>query len=125
MQRIATCSCGELKIRCEGEPLLVSACHCSECQRRTGSAYGIAAFFDRDQTEPAGASLIYERASDSGFAVIQHFCGKCGSTVYWYPTRRPERVAVAVGCFDDPHFPAPSKAVFTEHAHAWAMLGLG
>jgi hypothetical protein len=39
MRRTATCACGQLQIVCTGEPMKVSACHCLECQRRTGSPF--------------------------------------------------------------------------------------
>ena len=54
----------------------------------------------------------YTRSSDSGFDVTFHFCGDCGSTVFWEPQRKPEWIAVAVGAFADPTFPRPSQAVF-------------
>jgi len=118
--RTAACTCGRLSIACAGEPDKVSLCHCLECQRRTGSAFGLAAFFDRAAIRPTGPSQTYERTSDGGHPVRFHFCGRCGSTVYWYPARTPARVAVAVGCFADPGFPAPTQTVFTERGHGWA-----
>jgi hypothetical protein len=118
-RRVAGCACGQLQIRCPGEPAKVSLCHCLDCQRRTGSAFGIAAFFDAGSTEIIGPSRSYRRDSDSGFPVTFHFCGACGSTVFWYPSRKPTVVAVAVGCFADPLFPAPTQAVYCEHRHGW------
>jgi hypothetical protein len=100
----------------------VSLCHCFECQKRTGSTYGIAAFFPRQQIEVAGSYRDYARMSDSGYAVTHHFCPGCGGTVFWEPARKPEVVAVAVGAFADPSFPAPSKAVYPEHRHAWVTI---
>lgn len=122
MRRTATCACGQLRIECEGEPAKVSACHCVECQRRTGGPFGIAAFFEADSTEITGSSRVYERISDSGFQVRLHFCGTCGSTVFWYPSRKASAVAVAVGCFGDPSFPAPTQAVYGEHRHPWVSI---
>ena len=122
MTRIASCSCGQLRIRCDGEPTKVSLCHCLECQRRTGSAFGIAAFFSVASAEIAGMSSTYQRVSDNGFPVILHFCGTCGSTVYWYPSRKPDAVAVAVGCFADPAFPAPSQSVYENSRHGWLAM---
>lgn len=119
MARIAACSCGQLTISCPDEPAKVSLCHCLECQRRTGAPFGIAAFFDSDATEIAGISTSYRRASDKGLPVVFHFCATCGSTVFWYPARMPKLVAVAVGCFADPSFPAPVQAVYDQHRHAW------
>ena len=120
--RLATCACGQLSVRCTGEPDLVSLCSCLACQRRTGSAFGLAAFFDRNQVVVAGRGCSYARTGASGFDVVFWFCGTCGSTVYWEPTRKPERIAVAVGCFADPDFPQPSKFAFEEHQHPWLSL---
>ncbi|WP_449090106.1 MULTISPECIES: GFA family protein [unclassified Rhizobium] len=39
-RRRARCASGQLSITTEGEPVKISACHCRECQRRTGSAFG-------------------------------------------------------------------------------------
>ena len=117
--RTATCACAQLRVICSGEPDKVSLCHCLECQKRTGSTYGIGAFFPRKQVEASGAFRTYRRGGDSGFAVSFHFCPDCGSTVFWEPERRPDVVAVAVGSFADPTFPAPSQSVYNERRHPW------
>jgi hypothetical protein len=100
---------------------MVSLCHCLACQKRTGSTYGIGAFFARTEVEPTGRATAYTRTSDSGHEVTFHFCPDCGSTVYWTPHRKPEIVGVAVGAFADPAFPAPTQAVFGEHRHRWVV----
>jgi len=120
--RTATCSCGKIEIRCTGEPLRVSLCHCLACQRRTGSAFGIAAFFARDMVQTSGIPSRYRRPSDSGFDVVFHFCPDCGGTVFWEPQRIPDRIAVAVGAFAEPDFPAPDQAVYGRHRHGWFDL---
>lgn len=120
--RIAACACGQLRAACAGEPLLVSLCHCLDCQRRTGSAFGIAAFYRRAVVTIEGEASTCTRRGDSGFALRFHFCPACGSTVFWEPERRPDDVAVAVGAFADPDFPGPQKAVFGHRRHAWAVV---
>ena len=102
-----------------GDPRKISLCHCLACQRRTGSTYGLAAFFDRNAVQADGASNTFVRRGESGFDVAFHFCPACGSTVYWEPHRVPEMVAVAVGAFADPAFPAPSQSVHEESRHTW------
>ncbi|SHF16402.1 Uncharacterized conserved protein [Kaistia soli DSM 19436] len=119
MERMAACACGHLRVFCTDEPDKVSLCHCLACQRRTGSAFGIAAFFARDHVRVEGPSLSYERPSDSGFPVLLHFCPDCGSTVFWEPRRKADMIAVGVGSFADPAFPAPSQSVYAEFKHPW------
>ncbi len=117
--RIAACACGQLQVACSGEPRKVSLCHCRACQRRTGSAFGIAAFYPREAVRPQGETARFTRPSDSGFEVTHHFCPRCGSTVFWEAARIADAVAVAVGSFADPAFPAPSQAVYDQHRHPW------
>src|SRR5215813_7502501 len=117
--RTATCACGQLRVSCAGDPEKISLCHCLDCQRRTGSTYGIAAFFRRDDVKTNGEFRTYTRKSDSGFTVNFRFCPDCGSTVFWEPERRPDAIAVAVGSFADPTFPAPSQSVYNELRHPW------
>lgn len=122
--RIGRCACGALTVTCQGEPALVSLCHCHDCQRKSGGPFGIAAFFPRAAVTIEGESREYRRPSDSGHDVENHFCSTCGSTVYWFPHRMPDLVAVAPGTFNDPHFPKPAKAVYGQRRHDWVQLGL-
>ena len=121
MTRVASCACGQLRVVCHREPSKIALCHCLECQKRTGSTYGIAAFFPRADVELQGEAREYIRTADSGFEVVFHFCPTCGSSVYWEPRRAPDLIAVAVGAFADPAFPAPSQSVFTQRRHAWVV----
>jgi hypothetical protein len=104
---------------------LVAACHCRACQRRTGSTFGVGAFFPREAVAVSGRHSEYDRPADSGFRVLHHFCPDCGSTVFWEPSRRPELVGVAVGAFADPGFPAPDRQVFEHNRMPWATIALG
>ncbi|RAZ86972.1 aldehyde-activating protein [Mesorhizobium hawassense] len=117
--RTASCACGQLKATCDGEPQLVAQCHCLDCQRRTGSNYGIAAFFPREAVKVEGDAKTFRRSSHSGHAVTFHFCPACGSSVFWEPERKPDAIAVAVGCFGDPDFPAPARVAWEERRHGW------
>lgn len=119
----ASCHCNRLVIACVGDPKKISMCHCLDCQRRTGSIFSIAAFFERDQIHlRQGEPRTYERDSASGFPVKFHFCGYCGSNIYWEPARMPHLIGVAVGAFADPTFPKPQQAVYLKHKHAWCVL---
>src|SRR5450432_4600300 len=123
MIREARCHCGHLVVRCEGEREKVSLCHCFECQRRTGSLFSIAAFFLRSRFATAqGEERQFRRPSASGFDVVFHFCGDCGTNLWWEPERLPSLIGVAAGAFADPAFPAPQQPVWTEQQHAWLEL---
>ena len=117
--RRAACNCGQLQLTIEGEPARVSMCHCCECQRRTGAVISNQARFRREQVTVTGAATEYRRSSDSGNALTFRFCPKCGSTVYWTGEGFPGLIAVAIGTFADPNFPAPTISVWEETRHGW------
>jgi hypothetical protein len=120
-QRVASCSCGQLRLACEGEPVRISICHCLECQKRTGSVFATQARFPRAGVTIAGDSSQWTRRGDSGGSATFHFCPVCGSTVYWELDGLPDFIAVAVGAFADPHFPPPYVSVYEERQHPWAL----
>lgn len=115
---IARCSCGALKVTVPGPPQMVIACHCLECQRRTGSAFGLGAFYPSDAVTVAGASKVYSRHGESGGKVNTHFCPECGTSLFWRAERLPEMIAVAVGAFENPAFCAPAISTFERSKHS-------
>jgi len=118
--RRASCSCAQLHLTCEGEPVRVSMCHCLECQRRTGAVFGNQAWFEKRQiVEISGSSTKFVRSSDGDRSVTFQFCPVCGSTVYWETEASPGLIAVAVGSFADPAFPAPRHSVWDRRRHHW------
>ena len=118
--RVAACSCGQLRVSCEGEPVRVSICHCLECQKRTGSVFAVQARFPRAQVTIAGDAARWTRAGDSGGTATFGFCPTCGATVYWEPAAMPDFISVAVGAFADPSFPPPKVSVYEDRQHPWA-----
>ena len=125
MQQTARCQCGSLRAVVAGQPLIVNLCHCRACQQRTGSVFSVGAYFKKTQVRCEGRSKVYTRRSDSGFAVLRHFCPECGSSVYWELERAPGLCGIAVGCFTDPDFPAPSFSTWEESRHLWVGLPAG
>jgi len=120
--RVASCSCGQLRLSTSEEPFRVSVCHCLACQRRTGSAFGAQARFRESAVQVTGVSSEYVRVGDSGSKITFHFCPRCGATVHYMLEGLPEQVAVPVGAFADPGFPAPSLSVYEERMHCWVSL---
>ncbi len=122
VEREAACSCGQLHLVAEGEPVRVSVCHCLACQRRTGSAFGLQARFARDRVRIAGRSREFVRISDDGDPRRFNFCPECGATVYYTLGSAPDVVAIPAGGFADSAFPPPMFSVWESRKHQWVTL---
>lgn len=120
--RRATCSCGQLCVVCEGEPVRISVCHCLACQQRTGSVFAAQARWPSDRVRIEGKQTEWVRTGDAGSQAKFHFCPTCGATVYYEIDDMPGIVAVPVGAFADPSFPPPIISVYEERMHSWVTM---
>jgi hypothetical protein len=122
-ERTAACSCGQLTVKCDGEPVRISICHCLACQRRTGSVFGEQVRFKcEDIKEISGVATTYVRVGDEGSEISFRFCPTCGATVYYTINNDPGLVAIPVGAFADPKFPAPTRSVYESRKHGWVNV---
>ena len=125
MQRTAMCACGELQITVEGDPDRVLACNCRQCQRRTGSVFGISAYFpDAQVTMIEGQAHSFSRTAGA-LTFATSFCPTCGTSVFWRASALPGQIAIAVGCFADPSFPPPTIVAWTSEQHEWVSFPNG
>ena len=118
----AACGCGQLRVTTTGDPDIVIACSCFACQRRTGSPFGVGAYFKKAAVATEGEARVYTRVADSGLNVSIRFCPECGTSLYWTADLRPDHYGVAVGGFAEPGFAQPARAVWTESKHPWVKF---
>lgn len=107
--------------------MAVAICHCEFCQRRTGSVFQVSAVFSEDQkVSITGETKVYNGMEINGLRsaigdeISYHFCPTCGSTVFWTFEGR-SHVAIAVGNFANPDFPAPAIELHAPHRHRWVQ----
>jgi hypothetical protein len=120
--REAACTCGQLQLTAEGDPVRISMCHCLACKRRTGSAFGIQARFPSSGVHVTGRYSDYVRTSDDGEDRTFNFCPDCGATVFYTLDGVPDLVAVPIGAFADPLFPPPMVSVFESRRNPWVVV---
>jgi hypothetical protein len=118
----ARCVCGALTLTLAEPSKLVVACHCLDCQRRTGVPFSVGAFYPADAVTISGAAKEFTRDAASGRKVHSYFCPNCGSTVYWKADGLPSMIGVAVGAIADPKYPAPVRSVFEQSKHDWVQI---
>lgn len=120
--RTATCRCGQLSVRCTGDPVRISVCHCLNCQRRSGSSFSAQARWPDDRVEITGAAKTWSQTGDGGGAATFSFCPECGSSVHYVHDALPGLTGVAIGAFADPTFPGPEYSVYESRKHAWVAI---
>ena len=121
------CLCSAVRYRARNKPARTSACHCTFCQRRTGSAFGVGAYFKQEDVEVLrGALTTYEHRSDETQRWLRiQFCPKCGTTVTWTVEAMPGMRALGLGTFDDPKWLKVERFGWYRSAHPWVIAPAG
>lgn len=128
MIRKARCCCGQLSVEVEGEPKYHLVCHCENCKHRTGSAFGISAYFYNSKVMGVTGEAVLYRIENESTEQQRFFCKTCGTTLYWKISRLPgfagvsKLTGVAGGCFDE-QLP-PGISANEDNKCAWLDLKL-
>lgn len=121
--RSASCTCGNVAVEVRGDPDFTAVCACRSCRARTGSAFGISAYFNEDRiVRMLGVPRIYRGISRKGRWLDYRFCSACGTTVWWTAEFRPGAIGIAAGLFGENPF-TPTGAYFSDGIPAWVSLG--
>ncbi len=114
------CQCGAVRYRVEGDPVSVGICHCTQCQRQSGSAFGMSFIVPKEAFQLSSGRLkTFTRTSDSGRPVVCAFCPECGTRIY-HETRWLDGVLnIKPGTFDDTSFLRPTGQVWTAKKQGW------
>ncbi|MGE0575122.1 MAG: GFA family protein [Reyranella sp.] len=121
------CVCGAVRFTATGEPLRVTICHCTWCQRRTGTAFGTEVVFNADQVTMAGKVSRYRHVSDlSGRWLDVEFCPRCGTNLGFTLQAAPGLRTLPAGAFDEPRSISPERYpfrhVFVRSRRDWSDL---
>jgi hypothetical protein len=121
------CLCGKVRFKANGPPLRTFACHCTFCQRVTGSSFYAESLYQLGAVEfNEGELKQFEHRSDgSGKKVYVHFCPTCGTTVGLTFERWPDIRAISRGCYDDPNGIEITSNIWTRSAQTGVALPSG
>jgi hypothetical protein len=125
------CLCGDLRYRTAAPPLRITICHCTFCQRFTGSAFLVEPIFRREDLTLTGAApKTYEHRSDGSHKrVTLNFCGRCGTAIFLDLERFPDILGLCGGTFDDPNWfvrdGISTRHIFTRSSQAGVVLPAG
>ena len=120
--RTGGCLCGKVRYRVTGKAIAMTLCQCSNCQRSTGSAFGIFVAYPKDAvTVEQGEVKTYNDQGD-GAIVQRAFCGDCGSPVYAEPTGFGPVVSLLGGTLDDKSDLKPTVSGWCNSGQPWLTL---
>ncbi len=119
------CHCGAVRYSCSDTPELTFFCHCSDCQRTTGSPFSVELMVGDSTFQAEGPLEAYEVTGDSGKPVRRWHCIRCASGVYLDCDADPGYVFIKAGTLDDAGWVAPSMYIFTAAKQPWVKLDDG
>ncbi len=117
------CLCGAIRYEVGAYPSLIYACHCTNCQRQSGSAFAMNMPVATDafrivHGEPKG----WRRLSSSGAESVSWFCGDCAGRIHGSRPGRVKSVTVRAGSLDDTSWLTPAAHLFVRSAQRWIQL---
>lgn len=117
------CGCGAVRYEIRAAPTALYRCHCTDCQKQTGSAFALSMFVPRQGlVVTAGAPRVWRRRADSGNLMGCFFCADCGTRLYHEPDSRPQVTVVKPGTLDDTRWLVPVGDIWTRSKQPWIVL---
>lgn len=119
MAHSGQCFCGAIRYQVEGDPVVVSVCHCGDCRRSAGAPMVTWAMF------PEGALAVTRgqpKTIQSSPAVTRSFCADCGSGLFYRNDEvLPGMIDVQSSTLDDPEALPPTMQIQTAERLSWVQ----
>lgn len=118
------CLCGAVRYESDAEPMMVAACHCTTCQKNTGSAFSLNIAMPVDSVNIHGNSLkIYEEKHEGDAEPFyRSFCAECGSPISGRGAAYPGILFVKAGTLDDPSWVKPDMHIWCAEKQPWLQI---
>ena len=121
------CACRAVRYRLLSAPLIVHACHCTECRKLTGAAFAVNALIETDRLERlAGEPRPVPVTGASGKPQSVFRCPECAVALWsHYPGASDKLAFVRVGTLDEPARLPPDIHIYTSTRLPWVELPSG
>jgi hypothetical protein len=115
------CFCGAITYEADVDPERTSICHCTDCQRLTGTAFRVSVPASQENYRiTKGTPKVYVKTADSGARRAQAFCGECGSHLYSTSAGEgPKVYAIRAGTARQREELVPRKEIWHQSALGW------
>lgn len=112
------CLCGAVRFELNGPLLSAGYCHCTHCQKRTGTGSSAnCRVAQADFRLLSGAEQLRSYWHHAG--VPKLFCAACGSALFSGDPFSDEQVAIRLGAFDADPGIRPGYRQFVDSAAPW------
>jgi len=117
---VGRCQCAALRYSVSAPPLMIYACHCTNCQKQTGSAFVLSATISEEAVSfTSGEPSRVEWTSDSGTKRYGLFCGDCGSRIVNGQTPSIGLYSLRAGTLEDTSWVRPAGHIWMRSAQPW------
>ena len=117
------CLCGAIRYTISQPVEVVSACHCTHCQKASGTGASHNALVPTSAVSfTAGKPKAYKDTAENGNTLYRHFCGDCGSPIYSQREKMPELMVIKVGTLDDTSGMKLTTNIWTRSARPWMHI---
>jgi hypothetical protein len=115
------CLCGGVRFEIDAPLVSASYCHCTRCQRRTGTASSAQARIAPGSLRiVSGEELVRFYQPPDGFA--KAFCTNCGGALFSRPPNAQEVSGVRLGTFDRDPGIRPQHRQYVDYAAVWEPI---
>jgi hypothetical protein len=117
------CQCGNIRYLLHSEPIVVYACHCTDCQKQSSSAFGTSVWIARDDFELTRGKLsVWQTRGDSGSTKDCTYCPDCGSRIYHAIATDLEIFSLKGGSLDGARTLQPAAHIWLRSAQEWVLI---
>lgn len=121
-----SCLCGQVKFRLTAEPLTLYACHCTDCQRRSGGALLLSMWVHRESLEVIeGSTSLVSSIANDGRERQNRVCPACAVRLWAEPVHRPGLAVLRPAMLEQASHFAPIAHQFVRSALPWFVFPQG
>lgn len=113
------CDCGEVRYEFSCEVLSCYACHCTDCQTRSGASYSLTLLIPVSEVRITKGVVVDYPAKT---AALFKMCARCGVHLWGVPYVASELATIKVGTLDDASWCKPAIHIFTDSAQPWVSI---
>ena len=123
---LGRCACGAVRYRVNAEPVTLYACHCTDCQRRTGSAFGLSMIVPRESVVLESGTLVDLKATmPDGRVSHNKACSACSIRLWGEPAKLPQFIIIRPGTLEDTSWIRPVAHIWTRSAQPGTVFEPG